>query len=225
VVDPMALRELRERRMLAVIRASSTAAAVAAARAVVEGGISLLEITFTVPHAPRAIAELANRADVVVGAGTVLTAAEARDALAAGARFLVAPNLSLEVARIALAADAMFCPGAYTTSEIIAARAAGAHVVKVYPVGVAGGPAYIRVIRDPLPDLPVLAAGGTTLENFVPFLEAGSLAVGLGASLADPALAESGAFDEITRRARAFVKRLDAARAAGQVSRSLGARA
>ena len=220
--DPMALQVLRERRIVSVIRASAPATAVAADRAVAEGGIPLIEITFTVPQAPRAIAELAGRADVVVGAGTVLTATEAREALAAGARFIVAPNLSLEVARVVLAADVMYCPGAYTPTEIIAARAAGAHIVKVHPVGVAGGPAYIRAVRDPLPDLPMLAAGGTSLENFVPFLEAGCVGVGLGPALADPALAAAGAFAEITRRAQAFVQQLEAARSAARVPRPLG---
>ena len=215
--QPRALPWLRERRLLAVIRASSAHAAVAAANAVAQGGIHLLEITFTVPDAPRAIAELSGRADVLVGAGTVLTAGQARDALAAGAQFIIAPNLSTEVAQAALEAGVLYCPGAYTTTEIIAARAAGAHIVKVYPVGVAGGAAYIRVIRDPLPDVPLLAAGGTTLENFVPFLMAGCLGVGLGGALADPKLADAGKLDEITRRAKAFVHRLGAARSAGQV--------
>src|SRR5207247_725581 len=81
---------------------------------------------------------------------------------------------------------AMYVPGAYTANEILAARDAGAHVIKVYPVGVAGGPAYIQVIRDPLPDVPMLAAGGTNLDNVAPFLAAGCVGVGLGASLADP---------------------------------------
>ena len=84
---------------------------------------------------------------------------------------------------------------------------AGAHVVKVYPVGVAGGPAYIRVIRDPLPAIPMLAAGGTNLENIVAFFEAGAIACGLGAALADPALVAAGDFDAIESRARAFVAR------------------
>lgn len=207
-MEPLALARLREQRLIAVIRAPSPAAALGAARAVAAGGVKLVEITFTVPEAPRVMAELAPQADLVVGAGTVLTAAQARDALAAGARFIIAPNLSREVAAEAVRAGVMFCPGAYTTTEILAAREAGAHVVKVYPVGVAGGPPYIRVIRDPLPDVPMLAAGGTTLDNVVPFLEAGCVGVGLGASLADPALAAAGRFDEITRRARAFVERV-----------------
>src|SRR5512143_2485241 len=191
-MEPHALTVLREQRLVAVIRAPSPAAALGAAHAVAAGGLKLLEITFTVPDAPLVMSEMASEPGVVVGAGTVLTAAQARAALAAGARFIIAPNLSREVADEAVRAGVMYCPGAYTTTEILAARGAGAHIVKVYPVGVAGGPAYIRVIRDPLPDVPMLAAGGTTLDNVVPFLEAGCVGVGLGASLADPALAAAG---------------------------------
>lgn len=208
-MEPVALTRLRERRLLAVIRAASPAAALEAARAVARGGIAIVEITFTVPEAPRVIAELAADPELTVGAGTVLTATQAHAAIAAGARFLIAPNFSTGVAAAARSAadrpgGMLFCPGAYTTTEILAARAGGAHLVKVYPVGVAGGPAYIRVIRDPLPEVPMLAAGGTNLENTVPFLEAGCVAVGLGGSLADPALAAAGRFAEIEARARAF---------------------
>jgi len=220
-MEPAALTALRERHLLAAIRAPSADAALAAAKAVAKGGIPLLEITFTVPDATRVMAALAATEGVVVGAGTVLTADQARAALDAGARFIVAPNLSLEVARVALAGGAMFCPGAYTTTEILAARDAGAHVVKVYPVGVAGGPKYIQVIRDPLPDIPMLAAGGTTLENMVPFLHAGCVGIGLGGSLADPKLAVAGQFDEITHRAKAFVHRLTEARASGLLPKAV----
>ncbi len=217
MTTPIALARLREQRLLAVIRAPSQQAALASANAVAKGGVTLLEITFTVPDAPRVIAEFSGRADVTIGAGTVLTPAQAQAAIAAGAAFIVAPNLSREVARIALEAGVMYIPGAYTTSEIIAARDAGAHVVKVYQVGVAGGPHYIQVIRDPLPDIPMLAAGGTTIDNMIPFLRAGCVGIGLGGSLADPALATGGKFSEITQRARAFVQRLAEARSIGQV--------
>ena len=210
-MEPFALTRLREQRLVAVIRAPDAAAALGAARAVAAGGVRIVEITFTVPDALRVMTALRDEPGLTVGAGTVLTAAQARAALAAGACFLIAPNLSREVADEAAGAGVFFCPGAYTTTEIVAARAAGAHVVKIYPVGVAGGPAYIRIIRDPLPDVPMLAAGGTTLENVVPFLEAGCVGVGLGAALADPALAAAGRFDELTMRARAFVERIEAA--------------
>jgi 2-dehydro-3-deoxyphosphogluconate aldolase / (4S)-4-hydroxy-2-oxoglutarate aldolase len=216
-MEPVAFTRLREQRLVAVIRAPDARAALGAARAVAAGGVRIVEITFTVPGAVRVMAALKDEPALTDGAGTVLSAEQAREALAAGARFLIAPNLSREVAHEAAGAGVLFCPGAYTATEILAARDAGAQVVKVYPVGIAGGPDYIRIIRDPLPDVPLLAAGGTTLENVVPFLEAGCVGVGLGAALADPALAAAGHFDALPRRARACVERLEAAglRAAG----------
>jgi 2-dehydro-3-deoxyphosphogluconate aldolase/(4S)-4-hydroxy-2-oxoglutarate aldolase len=168
-----------------------------------------------VPGAPSAIAELSGRDGMIVGAGTVITKEQARDALSAGAKFIVAPNFSPEIAEIALRAGVMYVPGAYSTTEIIAAHAAGAHVIKVYPVGVAGGPPYIQTIRDPLPHIPMLAAGGTTLENTIAFLRAGCIGIGIGPALADPKLAEAGKFDEITKRAKMFAHRITEARAAG----------
>ncbi|MGH7732079.1 MAG: bifunctional 4-hydroxy-2-oxoglutarate aldolase/2-dehydro-3-deoxy-phosphogluconate aldolase [Candidatus Eiseniibacteriota bacterium] len=218
-MEPTALATLHAQHMMAAIRAPDHETALASAQAVAKGGISLLEITFTVPEAPRVMAALAGTEGAVVGAGTVLTADQCRAALDAGARFIVAPNLSLEVAKVALAGRAMYCPGAYTTNEILAARDAGAHVVKIYPVGAAGGPKYIQVIRDPLPDVPMMASGGTTLENLVPFLHAGCVAVGLGGALADPKLAAAGQLDEITRRAKTFLHRITEARASGLLPR------
>jgi len=204
MAEPVAFQEVRRRKLVAAIRAPSADLARRIAEALARGGVSILEITFTVPDATKVMAALAGRSDVVVGCGTALTADQARAALDAGARFIIAPNYTPEVARVALDAGVLYCPGAYTTNEIIAARDGGAHLIKVYPVGVAGGPAYIRVIRDPLPDIPMLAAGGTNLDNTLPFLEAGCVAIGLGAALCDPALAVAGRFDELERRARAF---------------------
>jgi 2-dehydro-3-deoxyphosphogluconate aldolase / (4S)-4-hydroxy-2-oxoglutarate aldolase len=204
---PLAFDKLRSQGLISVIRAASTADALGAANAVAAGGIALIEITFTVPAAPSVIAELAGRDDLIVGAGTVITPEQAHDAIAAGARFVVAPNFSPDIAALTLDAGLMYCPGAYTPTEIIAAHRAGAHVIKVHPVGVAGGPDYIRVIRDPLPDIPMLAAGGTTMENLVPFLQAGCIGVGLGPALADPQLSAAGKFDEITKRAKKFLEK------------------
>ena len=130
-MDPTALTTLHSQHLMAAIRAGNPETAFASAQAVAKGGIALLEITFTVPDATGVMARLAGTEGAIVGAGTVLTADQCRAALDAGARFIVAPNLSLEVARVALAGKAMYCPGAYTTNEILAARDAGAHVIKV----------------------------------------------------------------------------------------------
>jgi 2-dehydro-3-deoxyphosphogluconate aldolase/(4S)-4-hydroxy-2-oxoglutarate aldolase len=176
---------------------------------VIRGGIRLVEVTYSVPDAPAVMRALSDEAPagVIIGAGTVLTRAEAVAAVAAGARFLIAPNISDDASAVARETDTFYCPGAYTTNEILHAMAMGAHLVKVYPVGVAGGPDYINVIRDPLPNLPMLAAGGTNLDNIVPFYAAGCIACGIGGALADPALALAGRFDDIESRARAFVAR------------------
>jgi 2-dehydro-3-deoxyphosphogluconate aldolase/(4S)-4-hydroxy-2-oxoglutarate aldolase len=205
---------------VAAIRARSAAEALGAAKAIARGGIRMLEITFTVPDAPQVIQALAGEPDLVVGAGTVLTADQARAALSAGARFVIAPNLSRAVGEVALEAGVMYCPGAYTTNEILAAREAGAHLVKVYPVGVAGGPHYIKVIRDPLPDVPMLAAGGTSLDNMLPFLLAGCVGVGLGGALCDPKLVNEGNWNELASRSRAFVQRLTQAFTTGMLAKA-----
>ena len=200
---------IQQHRLVAVIRAAQPAAALDAARAVIRGGIALVEVTYSVPDAPAVMRQLVDEAypGVLVGAGTVLTAAEAHAALHAGARFFIAPNVSAAVAGVARETGTFYCPGAYTTNEILHAVDMGAHLVKVYPVGVAGGPDYIKVIRDPLPRVPMLAAGGTHLDNIVAFYAAGCVACGIGGALADPAWAAAGRFAEIEARARAFVAR------------------
>lgn len=212
VTSPGALEvfaAVRAHRLVSVIRAAETNAALEAARAVIRGGIALVEITYSVPDAPSVMRQLVaeKHPGVVIGAGTVLTAREAAAAIEAGARFLIAPNVSAAVANAARDAGVFYCPGAYTTNEILHAVDMGAHLVKVYPVGVAGGPDYIKVIRDPLPRVPMLAAGGTNLDNILPFFAAGCIACGIGGALADPALAATGRFAEIESRARAFVER------------------
>lgn len=210
VVTPAQVFEVfRSQRLVSVIRAATSEAALGAARAVIRGGMKLVEVTYSVPDAPAVMRTLAAETpdDVVIGAGTVLTRAEALAAVAAGARFLIAPNISDAAATVARESATFYCPGAYTTNEILHAMAMGAHLVKVYPVGVAGGPDYIKVIRDPLPNVPMLAAGGTNLDNIVPFYAAGCVACGIGGTMADPALALAGRFDEIEARAAAFVAR------------------
>lgn len=199
----------RTQRLVAVIRAATPEAALGAARAVIRGGIRLVEVTYSVPDAPAVMRQLSSEAPdgVIVGAGTVLTRAEGIAAVEAGARFIIAPDVSEAAATVARESNTFYCPGAYTTTEILHAMAMGAHLVKIYPVGVAGGPDYIRIIRDPLPSIPMLAAGGTNLDNIVPFYAAGCIACGLGGALADPALALAGRFGEIEARARAFVTR------------------
>ncbi len=214
-MEPAALSRLRENLLLGVIRAPDAESALAAANAVVKGGVSVIEISFTVPDAARVMADLVNRGEALVGAGTVLRPEQLRDALVAGAQFIVAPNYSPEIGAVAMSAGVLYCPGAYTASEVITARRGGAPLIKLFPVGAVGGPNYVQALRDPLPDVEFLAAGGTTLENMIPLLRAGCVAIGLGSALCEPKLVAARQFDELTRRAKAFVQRISEARASG----------
>jgi len=187
-MEPTALIRLRQQRLISVIRAASAAAARSAALAVAEGGIRLLEITFTVPEAPalvaRLLAERPPGARYALGMGTVTTAERARAAVACGAEFLVTPNVSEEVAEIARANDLYLVMGALTPTELVRAHRLGADLLKVYPLPPVGGPAYLSVVRQPLGDLgPMLAGGGYGLEEIPAYRAAGAVAFGIGAPL------------------------------------------
>lgn len=170
-----------------VVRTSSRAQAEAQAHAFREGGLELIEITFTVPEATQVVASLlAERSGDTppwIGMGTVTTAERARQALAAGAEFLITPNVSAEVAEVAREAGVFLVIGALTPSEIFAAAELGADLVKVYPLPPVGGAAYLSTVRQPLPDIPILAAGGFGPEEIPEYRAAGAVAFGLGAQL------------------------------------------
>jgi 2-dehydro-3-deoxyphosphogluconate aldolase/(4S)-4-hydroxy-2-oxoglutarate aldolase len=205
--DPLkeTLQRILETGLIPVIRVSSAGEAVDAARAVREGGLTVLEITMTVSGALDAIREVQRSfgKDVLVGAGTVLSAAAAGDALDAGARFLVSPAFSKEVIAVGRERDAVVIPGALTPTEIIAAWEAGADLVKIFPVSQVGGPAYIKALKGPLPQIPLVPTGGINLQNVGDFLRAGASAVGVGGELINKkALSEKNlaSISETTRR-------------------------
>jgi 2-dehydro-3-deoxyphosphogluconate aldolase / (4S)-4-hydroxy-2-oxoglutarate aldolase len=194
--------ELRHRRVVAVLRADSAAAAAAAGRALAAGGVSALEVAFTTPDAPAAVRSLARDPDLLVGAGTVLSADQARAAVAAGAAYLVAPNFDPAVAD---AADALAVPllaGVLTPTEV--ARAAGrCPLLKLFPASL-GGPAYLRALRGPFPNLAFVPTGGVTAENATEWLAAGALAVGAGGDLCPADAIDAGDAGELSRRAAAY---------------------
>jgi 2-dehydro-3-deoxyphosphogluconate aldolase/(4S)-4-hydroxy-2-oxoglutarate aldolase len=200
-----ALAWLRRSRIVPVLRAESGDEALRAAEALIAGGIDILEITLTVPGAPGIIRDLAERfaGSILVGAGTVLTAEQAKECLDSGAAFIVAPNTDPAVIAAARERDAVCCPGALTPTEVCAAFDLGADIVKVFPCDALGGIRYLRSLRSPLPHIPLMPTGGVTLETVAGFLQAGAHAVGVGSNLVDLAvLREDPA--EITRRAEAF---------------------
>ena len=171
--------------VVAVIRASSADAAARIAHACVDGGIQALEITFTVPNAAAAIAELTQRypsTQVAVGAGTVLDAETARAAILAGAQFVVSPSSDAATARLCRRYQVAYLPGAATAGEIVRALEDGADIVKVFP-GEVLGPAFVKAVRGPLPHAPLMPTGGVSLENAEQWIRAGCVALGVGGEL------------------------------------------
>ena len=188
---PQVALSLRRAPVIGVVRTASFEEAARQARLFAESGIELVEITFTVPEAPRLARELLARRGVDrpgggppwYGMGTVTTAARAKEAVAAGAEFLVSPNASPEVARVAREAGLFLVLGALTPTEVVLAHELGADIVKVYPLPPVGGPSYLSVLRQPLGDIPMLAAGGFGVEDINDYARAGAVAFGMGAPL------------------------------------------
>jgi 2-dehydro-3-deoxyphosphogluconate aldolase/(4S)-4-hydroxy-2-oxoglutarate aldolase len=176
---------LREVGIIPVIRAPSADAAVAVVEALLEAGLRVAEITMTVPNAIDAIASVTKRfaGKVLVGAGTVTDAQTARRAIDAGANFIVSPCLVAEVVDAAHHADIAVLPGALTPTEVFEAFSLGGDMVKVFPAQSVGGAAYLRALRGPFPDIPLVPTGGVTLDNIGEMFKAGAAAVGVGTEL------------------------------------------
>jgi 2-dehydro-3-deoxyphosphogluconate aldolase/(4S)-4-hydroxy-2-oxoglutarate aldolase len=200
-----------------VVRAQSAAQALAAAEAVRAGGIPIVEVAMTVPDALQVIAQLVNTVgtEVLVGAGTVLDADAARRCLDAGAEFLVSPGFHLETVKLAIREGKVVMAGALSPTEVLAAWKAGSDFVKVFPCGNVGGPKYIRALRGPLPDVPMVPTGGVNLENAGEYIKAGAAALGVGGELVSAAALGSGNMIEVTNAARQYVALVRAARSSG----------
>jgi 2-dehydro-3-deoxyphosphogluconate aldolase/(4S)-4-hydroxy-2-oxoglutarate aldolase len=190
-----------------VVRAASAAQAIAAAEAVCAGGISVVEVTMTVPGAVEVIAQLVKTmgSAVLVGAGTVLDAGSARRCLDAGAQFLVSPGFDLETVKFANSQGVPIMAGALTPTEVITAWNAGSDLVKIFPCGNVGGAKYIKALKGPLPQIPMVPTGGVNLTTAAEFIQAGSAAVGVGGELILAAALKSGNTREITELAKQYV--------------------
>jgi 2-dehydro-3-deoxyphosphogluconate aldolase / (4S)-4-hydroxy-2-oxoglutarate aldolase len=187
--------------IIPAIRLSSAQDALFAAEAIASSGIPIMEVTMTVPNACNVISELArNNPKLVVGAGTVLGIENARRCLDAGAKFLTSTGLDLEMVDFARKQDTVVFPGAMTPTEIISAWKAGADFVKVFPCAPLGGHNYIRSLKYPFPDVPLIAAGGVNQHTVARFILAGAIAVGVGRDLIQP--------DAIKRRERDWIREL-----------------
>jgi len=189
-----------------VVRAASAQEARVAAEAVYEGGIPIVEITMTVPGAIDVIRELAkSMSRVLIGAGTVLNAEMARRCFDAGAEFLVSPGFNVETVKLAGREGKLIMAGALTPTEIIAAWEAGSDFVKVFPCGQVGGAKYIKALRGPLPQIPLVPTGGVNLNTAAEFIEAGAAALGIGGELVQADALKSGKPEVIVDNARKFM--------------------
>lgn len=189
----------------AVVRAESAELASRAIGAALEGGVNVIEVTFTVPGALDIIRELARTKsdDVVLGAGTVTTPELAGDAIDAGAQFLVSPNTNTAVIAAAREADIPVFPGALTPTEVFTAWQAGGDVIKIFPAN-AVGPSYFKDLHGPFPHISLMPTGGVDLSTARSWLEHGAVALGVGGALIDRKLMAQGDFAQITERARKF---------------------
>ncbi|MGE5443859.1 MAG: bifunctional 4-hydroxy-2-oxoglutarate aldolase/2-dehydro-3-deoxy-phosphogluconate aldolase [Ignavibacteriales bacterium] len=180
-MNPMNLVE--KNKVFAVIRAENSENALRLAEACIEGGLKLIEITFSFPEAEEVVEELSKINDILAGAGTVLNVDMARSAANSGARFIISPHTDREIIFYAKSKDLLVVSGALTSNEILKAWNLGTDLVKIFPVKSVGGASYIKAIKEPLPFIKVMTTGGVTMENFTDFLQAGATAVGLSSSL------------------------------------------
>lgn len=198
-----------------VVRASSPREACVAAEAVCKGGIPIVEITLTVPGAIEVIRELAKScgSEVLIGAGTVLTAADAQRCLEAGAQFLVSPGFNRATVDLAVRESTLIIAGALTPTEIIEAWTSGSDLVKVFPCGQVGGAKYIKALKGPLPQVPLVPTGGVNLATAAEFIEAGAAALGIGGELVHADALKSNKPAMIVETARKFLEIVATARA------------
>src|SRR5438067_9492657 len=208
------LRQVLDGGIVAVVRSPDSQQLVEAARALAEGGVNVVEITMTVPDAldvVRAVRRaLGDR--LLLGAGTILDPETARAALLAGAEYLVAPTLNLDVIRLCQRYDKLVMPGAFSPTEILKAWEAGADIVKVFPAEVVR-PAFFKALRGPLPQVRLMPTGGVDLNTAAAFLKAGACCLGIGSQLVEPEAVARRNFDRIRELARQYVAIVQQSRA------------
>ena len=201
------LRRIHEVGIVPVVRAASSEEAIQVIEAIKMGGLSILEITMTVPRATRVIEEVANRYgdEVIVGAGTVLDPETARACILAGASFVVSPSLNIHSIELCRRYSIAVFPGALTPTEVVTAWQAGADAVKVFPCGAVGGAKYLASLKAPLPQIEMIPTGGVTLATAANFIAAGAFALGVGADLVDTMAIRSGEPEKVAAAARAYI--------------------
>ncbi|MFO1020660.1 MAG: bifunctional 4-hydroxy-2-oxoglutarate aldolase/2-dehydro-3-deoxy-phosphogluconate aldolase [Planctomycetales bacterium] len=200
--------------IVAVIRASSGEQLVNVARALYEGGVDVLEVTFTVPNVLEILSavrkDLGNK--ILLGAGTVLDPETARTALLAGAEYIVSPCVNVDVIRLCKRYGKLVMPGAFTPTEVLTAWEAGGDIIKIFPAEI-GGPAYLKALHGPLPQVRLMPTGGVDLNTITDFLKAGACAVGIGSQLVEKKAVETGNMARIRELAGEYTQLVKQARA------------
>jgi len=194
------LTQVLDRGAVAIIRAQSGELLVDVSKAIYAGGLDVIEVTFTVPGVLDILAQVKRDLGdkILLGAGTVLDTETARAAILAGAEFIVTPTVNTDVIELCNRYDKLIMTGAFTPTEVLTAWEAGADIIKVFPAFV-GGPAYLKALHGPLPQIPLMPTGGVDLETLPAYLKAGACAVGLGSSLVTAKMVESGDLEGIQK--------------------------
>ncbi|VBB08963.1 kdpg/khg aldolase [Lucifera butyrica] len=206
------LQKIMECGLVAVVRAENSEQAVKIADACIAGGVAGIEITFTVPGAVEVIKDLVktySSGEILIGAGTVLDAETARTAILAGAQYVVSPAFNAELVKLCNRYQVPVMPGCMTIREIVEAMEAGADVIKVFP-GETVGPSFIKAVKGPLPQAPLMPTGGVNLDNVGEWIKAGCVAVGAGGNLTGGA--KKGDYQSITEIAKQFIAKIRQAR-------------
>ena len=200
--------------LIPVLRAKSVAQGRAVVDAMIAGGITIVEVTMTVPGAINLLKELqkAYGSELLLGSGTVTTADQAQATIDAGAEFVVSPSLHPDVIRVTKTNKKISCPGALTPTEVITAWNAGADYVKIFPCSAVGGASYLKSLLAPFPHLKLIPTGGVALQTAESFIKAGARALGVGSDLVNLAAIDAGHAENITETARAYLKVLADAR-------------
>src|ERR671937_34679 len=210
------LQQILDCGIVAVVRSLDSQQLVEVARALADGGVTVVEITMTVPGALDVVRQVRQALGerVLLGAGTVLDPETARAALLAGAEYVVAPTLNLDVIRLCRRYDKLVMPGAFTPTEILTAWEAGADLVKVFPADVVG-PAFFKALRGPLPQVRLMPTGGVDLTTAAAFLKAGACCLGVGGQLVEPKAVAERNFDRLRDLARQYIAIVRKTREAG----------
>jgi 2-dehydro-3-deoxyphosphogluconate aldolase / (4S)-4-hydroxy-2-oxoglutarate aldolase len=204
---PTILKQIHSIGLMPVLRASSIKEALQIADAITAGGVTVLEVTMTVPSAVKVIETLVEKAGgkLLIGAGTVLDPETARVCLLAGAQFVVSPALNVKTIEMCRRYGAPIIPGVLTPTEVVTAWEAGADIVKVFPCSAVGGAKYLKALKAPLPQVEMIPTGGVSLATALEFLEAGAFALGVGGDLVDNKAVAEGHPEVITENAKKYL--------------------